>query len=274
MQSKIALGGFYMLPFYEFQPEEIKIINNRREINYRAHTHKQLEIVYVFSQGQHMDIDGEKYEIDAGQAAVIFPFVPHEYYRNEWRDTEHILIIIPTELFGSILPDFNDVAAQNPIITDIDDITRTAFKEIINCTENAEKIAWAILIVSRLTKKLSLKRKEHLPVANLTQKIVLYIGENFQDDITLDTLAKEFNVSKFYISHTFSNSIKMSLPNYLALVRSEYAAEQLRTTNYSVTAISNDAGFNSQSTFNRAFKRIYNMTPAEYRERFGGFYKA
>ena len=263
-----------MLPFYEFQPEEIKIINNRREINYRAHTHKQLEIVYVFSHGQHMSIDGEKYEIDAGQAAVIFPFVPHEYYRNEWRDTEHILIIIPTELFGNILPDFNDVAAENPIVTDIDDITSAAFRKIINCSENAEKIAMSILIVSRLTKKLALARKEHAPVKNLTQKLVLYIGENFQNDITLDSLAKAFNVSKFYISHTFSDSIKMSLPNYLALVRSEYAAELLRTTNYSITTISNDAGFNSQSTFNRAFKRIYNMTPAQYRERFGGFYHA
>jgi AraC-like DNA-binding protein len=261
-----------MVPFYEVQPEDITIIHNKRELKYRSHIHKQIEIIYVFKIGQHLNIDGKDYEILEGEAAVIFPNTVHTYYRNEWRDTDQIFIICPTELFGNILPDLSELSAENPIITDIDEPTRLAFRELVSCNEPAQKLAWTLLIMSKLISKLTLSHQSAAPVRDLTQKIIIYISQNFRENITLDSLASEFSVSKFYISHTFSNKIKISLPNYLSLIRAEYAAGQIRTTNDSITNICNNSGFTSQSTFNRAFKRIYCMTPREYKENIGGFY--
>ncbi|MGN1115174.1 MAG: helix-turn-helix domain-containing protein [Candidatus Ornithomonoglobus sp.] len=262
-----------MVPFYEFQPSDINIIHNTRELKYRSHIHKQIELIYVFKLGQHINIDGIDYEIRKGEAAVIFPNTVHTYYRKEQRGTDQVFIIASTELFDSVLPDLENFSAENPIITDIDAITVTAFKEITACTDPAEKLAWTLLIMSKLLKKLKLLHKDSVPVRNLTQKIITYIGQNFRENITLDSLAKEFSVSKFYISHTFSEKIKISLPNYLALIRAEYAAGLIRTTNDSITNICNSSGFSSQSTFNRAFKRIYCMTPREYKDNIGELYK-
>ncbi|MGN0163503.1 MAG: helix-turn-helix domain-containing protein [Candidatus Ornithomonoglobus sp.] len=263
-----------MVPFYEFQPSDINVIHNTRELRYRAHIHKQIELIYVFKLGQHINIDGKEYEIREGEAAVIFPNTIHTYYRNEWRNTDQVFVIASTDIFGSILPDFEECSSENPIITDIDEVTVTAFKEITDCADPAEKLALTLLIISKLIKKLKLSHSGAAPVKNLTQKIITYIGENFRNDITLDLLAKEFSVSKFYISHTFSEKIKISLPNYLALIRAEYAAGLIRTTNDSITNICNNSGFTSQSTFNRAFKRIYCMTPREYKANIGELYKA
>lgn len=262
-----------MVPFYEFQPSDITIIHNKRELKYRTHIHEHIEIIYVFDIGQHIDIDGKDYEIQKGQAAIVFPNIVHTYYRNEFRNTDQVFVICSPALFKGMFPDFMNFRPESPVITDLDDTVRLAFHEILSCTEFTEQLAWTMIILSRLMKKLTLTHKESAPVDNLTKKIITYIAQNFRNDITLDSLAKEFSVSKYYISHTFSDKIKISLPNYLSFIRAEYAASQIRSTNDSITNICINSGFSSQSTFNRAFKRIYCMTPREYKDNIGGLYK-
>lgn len=74
-------------------------------------------------------------------------------------------------------------------------------------------------------------------VDKLVEKIILYISKNIKNDITLDVLAKEFSVSRYYISRIFSNTIKMSFSNYISLIRAEYAAGSIRSTDDSITNI-------------------------------------
>lgn len=262
-----------MVPFYEFQPSDINVIRNNHELNYPSHIHEHIEIIYVFDMGQHIEIDGRTYEINKGQAAIIFPNVVHTYYRDEFRNTDQVFVLCSPALFKGLFPDFTKFHTQSPVITDLDDAARMAFSEILSCTEFSERLAWTMVILSKLIKKITLEHKKSAPVENLTKKIITYIAQNFRNEITLDLLAKEFSVSKYYISHTFSDKIKISLPNYLAFIRAEYAAGQIRSTNDTITNICINSGFPSQSTFNRAFKRIYCMTPREYKKNIGELYK-
>lgn len=260
--------------FYEFQPSDIKIIVNHRELKYQPHIHKQIEIIYVFKLGQHINIDGKDYEIHAGEAAVIFPNTVHTYYRNEWRPTEQIFDIVSPEIFHGMFPDLSRFSTDCPIITDVEGSVKLAFRELSECTDFNERLAWSMVILTKLMKKLTLHHHESDPVTNLPQKIVTYIAENFKDDISLDLLADKFSVSKYYISRIFSEKIKMSLPNYLALLRVEYAAGLIRTSNDTITNICTSSGFSSQSTFNRAFKKIYHMKPREYKDSISELYKS
>ena len=57
----------------------------------------------------------------------------------------------------------------------------------------------------------------------------------------------------------------MGLPAYLLKLRLEQAAEQLVSTDLPVYVICEQAGFNTLSTFQKAFKRSYAMAPGEYR---------
>lgn len=256
-----------MLPFYELQPTDITVIHNRRELYFHPHLHKEIEIVYVFKLGQHININDKKYEIKAGQAAIVFPDTVHHYYRDEWRPTDEVLVIASPKLFSSVFGNLTEAVSANPIITDIDDVAAHAFMMIASCTSPAEKLGWSIIILSRLLSVITLKRKEAMPVENLPQRIIEYIGANFKQDITLDTLAEEFSVSKHYISRIFSDKIKMNFRAYLLRIRAEYAASLIRSTNDSITNICMSSGFTSQRTFNRAFKEIYSMTPREYKNK-------
>lgn len=192
----------------------------------------------------------------------------HTYYREVYRDTDEICLLFLPGIFKGLFQNFFDVQPESPVITDIDSSVKLAFKELLSCTDFTEQVAWTMLIFSKLIKKLNLTHKQSIPVAGLTKKITTYISLNFKENITLDLLAKEFCVSKFYISHTFSEKLKVSLSEYVSSIRAKYAAEQLLSTDDSITNIALNSGFSSQSTFNRTFLKIYGMSPREYRNNF------
>ncbi len=262
-----------MVPFYEIQPSDINVIHNYREIRFHAHLHKHIEILYVFEGGQHINIDGLTYEVKAGQAAIVFPDIVHHYYRNDVRPADGVLVICHPKIFGGVFPDISNSRPSSPVIEDIDEAAAYAFAQIADCPSFSERLGWSIVIISKLLKKIKINKDKHMPVESLAEKMIRYISMNFKQDISLDVLAEEFNVSKYYISHVFSNRIRINFRNYLALVRTEYAAGLIRTTDDSITNICLSAGFSSQRTFNRAFKQIYGMTPREYKNNINEFYK-
>ena len=86
-------------------------------------------------------------------------------------------------------------------------------------------------------------------------------------------MAQHFNVSECYISRIFAQKFKINLRNYLGLIRAEYAANLIRTTDENITLISQLSGFDSQRTFNRMFKAAYGRTPKEYKNSINQFIK-
>lgn len=254
-----------MIPFYELRPEHIEVIHNHRELQFRPHIHDEIELVYVFEHGQHINISGKEYEIMQGEAAVIFPEIIHTYHRPVWRDTRAVFVICSPQLFGGRFPDLHYSVPKNPVITNVDPAVKMAFSEIATCSDFIEQAAWAMIIMIKLYKNLELIPITTDPIEDLSRKVMDFIAANFREDITVERLTKEFSVSKYYISRIFSARIKMSLPKYLSKLRSDYAAHLLRTTRKSITDIYSISGFGSQCTFNRSFLENYGITPSEYR---------
>ena len=123
---------------------------------------------------------------------------------------------------------------------------------------------------------MEIMKLEHLPsdpVTDISYKIVKYVEENFTEPITRASLAQHFNVSECYISRIFAQKFKINLRNYLGLIRAEYAANLIRTTDENITLISQLSGFDSQRTFNRMFKAAYGRTPKEYKNSINQFIK-
>ena len=58
----------------------------------------------------------------------------------------------------------------------------------------------------------------------------------------------------------------MNFRQYLNHIRLDYALGLLRTTDYSVTRVWEEAGFNSQRSFNRFFQETLGETPLAYRK--------
>lgn len=96
-------------------------------------------------------------------------------------------------------------------------------------------------------------------------QIFAYINAHYTQELTLDELAYHAGFSKFHFSRLFKQFTNKSLYDYLNQKRISAAEVLLLNPNLSVTEVSLQAGFNSMSTFNRAFKNFKGCTPTEFK---------
>jgi AraC-like DNA-binding protein len=82
---------------------------------------------------------------------------------------------------------------------------------------------------------------------------------------TVENLARDVGLSRTRLADRFRHFLGMSPIAYLTDWRMKISAESLERTDKSVAEIALDVGYNSEAAFNRAFKRAYEMPPAQFR---------
>jgi len=89
--------------------------------------------------------------------------------------------------------------------------------------------------------------------------------------LTLQMLAKKMEVNSNYISQVINEQLKLSFYDFVNGYRIEEAKKKLHSPDvqkYTIEAIAHQVGFNSKSTFNRAFKKHTELTPSQYRKKY------
>jgi AraC-like DNA-binding protein len=82
---------------------------------------------------------------------------------------------------------------------------------------------------------------------------------------TIATLAREVGLSRTVLAERFRHFLGEPPMTYLTRWRLRLGARALATTSHSVAQIAGDVGYESEASFNRAFKREYGLPPATYR---------
>ena len=97
--------------------------------------------------------------------------------------------------------------------------------------------------------------------------IVKFVGENYSDySLTLESVAKEFNIDPKNLSRKFKKYSNMTFHKYLTELKIEEAKRLLITTDMSIEQIYTKVGYVSRTTFIRAFNSVEMVTPSEYRK--------
>ncbi|GAA0742160.1 AraC family transcriptional regulator [Clostridium oceanicum] len=92
-----------------------------------------------------------------------------------------------------------------------------------------------------------------------------YIEMNLHEELTLDGIAKVVGFSKFYFHRIFKKEVGISLYDYIRKRRLTTAASILLNTKASILDIALTYRFESQESFTRAFKSVYQLPPGRYR---------
>ncbi len=100
---------------------------------------------------------------------------------------------------------------------------------------------------------------------SLYKNLIIYIEQHLDDDISLEKLAKEFFVSKFYIEHLFKEQMGLSLHQFIIKKRLA-KAKALILSGINIVNASEESGFSEYSAFYRAFVKEYGASPKEYRK--------
>lgn len=104
---------------------------------------------------------------------------------------------------------------------------------------------------------------------DIIEKIKTYIGENYMENITLQSLSEEFFLHPIYLSKLFKNKTGENFIDYLTMVRFRVAKRLLEQSNLKVYEICDLCGYKSAKYFSKIFKSLSGFTPKEYRSSLG-----
>lgn len=91
-----------------------------------------------------------------------------------------------------------------------------------------------------------------------------YIHDCYHHNVTLDRLASHVNVSKYHLHRAFTQNTGVTPMMYLHKVRLEKAIHLLMNGQLDITNVALTVGYQSISTFNRSFKKMYGRSPSQF----------
>ena len=97
-------------------------------------------------------------------------------------------------------------------------------------------------------------------------EILNYINTHYAENLSLESVAQKFYISKFYLSHAFKEVTGFTFVEYLCNVRVKEAQRLLYKTNLSVADIAQQVGFGTVTHFGRVFRKISGESPVRYRK--------
>lgn len=248
-------------------------------LEYTPHIHAQLELLYVTKGAMDVTVGDRSEHLHAGDLAVVFPHCPHRFCmlpEPGQTEEEIIVLVIHPNLTGdyaeqiiSYLPDKpfvqRDVMAPD-MVNAIEQLL--SYSQLLYPERFHPSIvkSYAQLLMARLWPFLEVSPNVNAPLNNATYQAAQYMMHHFKEPISLESTAAHLGISKRQLSRLFSETIHIGFHEYLLDLRCEYAKGLLSHTEAPITDVAFQAGFESQRTFNRAFRDFYNMTPREYRK--------
>lgn len=104
-------------------------------------------------------------------------------------------------------------------------------------------------------------------------KVINYIGQHLDEDLSLDSLSDQFFISRFHFHRLFTAYTGLSLQQYIRWLRLKRASFQLIVNkDQSIITIAMNAGFESHEAFSRTFKKACGLSPSQYRRQSSFFY--
>lgn len=104
---------------------------------------------------------------------------------------------------------------------------------------------------------------------SIIEKADQYIMDHYNEDISLDDIARHVNLSSYYFSRFYKNSTGTSFSDKMVLVRMEKAKELLKREDLSIKDVSYMVGYVDPNYFSKIFKKSTGYNASEYKKMYG-----
>jgi AraC-like DNA-binding protein len=216
----------------------------------------------------------ERYRLQKGDIVVIPPGVSHrpllpermtEAYRRDvlWMSQEFAAIM------PHLMPEPRLLRTAGTQWEFLSELFRNGVREF-----EQKRLGWEEAVLGNSIQILVYIRRaldEHsaapmrVEQPELLDRVLAYVEEHLAEKITLADVAKHFWVSQSTISQTFRN--KMGVSFYRSVTqRRLIAAKSLILEGLPLEQVNEKVGFTDYSTFYRAFKQEFGISPRQYRK--------
>lgn len=271
-----------IIPFYDItDPYDIAYRNTASPYPVRPHTHNAAELYLTCTNLPDVLIDSKVSSVSAGTLIVIPPFCVHQLFHETDVVYERYILSIHGEWLSDLLFQTDSafsylMPGENPVIlplsnTSVDRITE-AFQLALSykCGESLSALRTLFLLLEEIDTQIkstlpSVTQKERTTTASQqhVNRIIAYINEHLNENLSVTDLAKHFYLNPDYVSRLFKQHTHTSIGHYIALQRITTAQTLLRQ-GHSISEAQELLGYLSYAHFAKSFKKITGITPGYY----------
>lgn len=258
--------------------------NYGRDVDY-LHFHNYLEIGFCYSGEGEIVLGEESLRFDSRKFTVIPPNYPHTTTSDIGNISKWEYLFIDVEGFlksvienplrsekmvqriysKALCLDEKEHRSMAEKILKILDIMRGGEEFYL---EEAKGILLSLLAeTARMNGSQGETEEEKGRISNMLSFAMDYISSHYMEDIRILDLAKRCHISETHFRRMFTAYMQMSPLEYINRVRIQTACEMLKKTDEPIADIAYKCGFTTNSTFNRNFRQLMGMCPAEWRKR-------
>lgn len=259
-----------------YKTAPIAISENTNGDNTEIHIHNEIEILYILEGSTVIKIGEETITAQKDDLIFINPFEIHSLKTVSKDNYRHKCICFDL----SLLADSNIAKKlQNGglFIThkpQNNEELKDLFSKLYLSTEKSDKTllfestAYISLIFTLLINNKHLNESEKTQKsADFCKKVIKYISENYQSQITSKNAAEDLFFTQSYFCRNFKENFSANFSEYLNLYRISVAKNMLQSSNEKISEISHLCGFSSPEYFIRLFKKQVGISPDKYRKK-------
>lgn len=228
-----------------------------------THVHDFFEIEYIIKGSGTYIIDGVEYEI---QDNMLFFMSPSAFHSFDHVQAEIVNVMFPCSICDmSILFELFFAKKSAVFTDDPSTLIKRHLDRIVHCCKSKD-YNYAINFLQCLLYELNtLTPFSSTHYTTHVQSAIIYITENFRENITLTNTAEHVGIVPVYLSKLFLKEIGVNFKVYLDNIRFDHATKLLTFSNISIADVCAQSGFVDYANFHKRFKKKYNTTPKGYR---------
>ncbi len=245
-----------------------------------AHFHSSFEFIYQRSGTTYALLDGQPYTLCAGDLLMISGSVVHA--STSGPGSSIYVLIVPLPAVPYLQSALSGKAFDSPILHSC-----LITAEIVHCIEamlpyrdhckiknscytydsyieSALIKGYAYTFMSLLIHEVGLHDLQSSRSTMLVQEILVYLQNNYKEQISLDSLCLQFGYSRSRFSHIFNSYFGCSLNRYLNILRCQQIEDELETDHkLDITDAALNCGFGSVRSFYRMYRELYGHSPRQ-----------
>ncbi len=268
----------------------VQIFRHMNFTNQQNHCHMYYEITYTLKGSCVMNFDNNQVPMRSGDVCIIAPFSMHEIMLLD--ENAFVMNIIMTKaafesafrpimIYGDLISTYLQTILYQEDMANYLYISTSNSKEIKSYLKAAtyesreesyysssRAINWIGLffgtILHEFRHSIHMHHFDNSMVREDYLLLMQYIQNNYKT-ATLESVARIFNYNKSYLSRLIKKLTGKSFMEIVTGLKLERACDYLRATDLSINDIAELCGYNDQNYFTKAFKKMYQIIPSDYR---------